>query len=72
MRAARIESYDGTPQVADVDQPESDAPLATVIAAGINPVDLHIATGTFYGLRPKPPFTPGMEGVARRVDGSLV
>lgn len=72
MRAARIDSYDSTPTLGEVDEPEGDAPRGAVIAAGLNPVDLFIATGTFYALRPKPPFTPGMEGVAEREDGTLV
>lgn len=72
MRAARIESYDDTPKVAETDEPEAGAPRGTVIAAGLNPVDILITSGTFYALRPKPPFTPGLEGVAKRDDGSLV
>ncbi len=72
MRAAFIESYGQTPTIADLPVPEGDAPLGTVLAAGINPVDLHISGGEYYAIRPKPPYTPGMEGVARRADGSLV
>ncbi|MDQ8044981.1 MAG: zinc-binding alcohol dehydrogenase family protein [Solirubrobacteraceae bacterium] len=72
MRAAFIESYGQTPTITDLPEPEVDAPLGTVLAAGINPVDLTISGGEYYAIRPKPPYTPGMEGVARRADGSLV
>jgi NADPH:quinone reductase-like Zn-dependent oxidoreductase len=72
MRAALIESYGQTPTIAELDTPQGDGPVATMIAAGLNPVDRTISGGEFYALRPKPPYTPGMEGVARREDGSLV
>ncbi|MBO9533544.1 MAG: zinc-binding alcohol dehydrogenase family protein [Solirubrobacteraceae bacterium] len=72
MRAALIESYGQTPSITDVDEPRGEGPRGTVIAAGINPVDRTISGGEFYALRPKPPYTPGMEGVARQDDGSLV
>lgn len=72
MRAAFIESYGQTPTITDLPEPEGDGALGTVLAAGINPVDLHISGGEYYAIRPKPPYTPGMEGVARRPDGSLV
>lgn len=72
MRAAFIESYGQTPTITDLPEPEGEAPLGTVLAAGINPVDLHIAGGEYYAVRPKPPYTPGMEGVARRDDGRVV
>lgn len=72
MRAASIESFGQTPIIADLPEPEGDAPLGTVLAAGINPVDLHISGGEYYAVRPKPPYTPGMEGVARLADGRVV
>jgi NADPH2:quinone reductase len=72
MRAAFIESYGQTPTIADLPAPEGDAPVGTVLAAGINPVDLLISGGEYYSIRPKPPYTPGMEGVARRSDGKHV
>jgi NADPH:quinone reductase-like Zn-dependent oxidoreductase len=72
MRAALIETYGQTPSIADVPEPEAEGPRGQVVAAGINPVDRTIAGGEFYAIRPKPPYTPGMEGVARADDGSLV
>src|SRR4051794_18774794 len=72
MRAAYIESYGQTPSIRDLPEPEGDLPLGKVLAAGINPVDLMISGGEYYAIRPKPPYTPGMEGVAEREDGSRV
>jgi NADPH:quinone reductase-like Zn-dependent oxidoreductase len=34
-----------------------------VRVAALNPVDLKIASGTFYGARPAPPYVPGSEGM---------
>ncbi len=72
MRAAYIESYGQTPSVRDLPEPEGELPVGRVLAAGINPVDLMISGGEYYAIRPKPPYTPGMEGVAEREDGSRV
>ena len=43
-----------------------------VVAAGMNPIDVRIATGTFALERYEPPYVAGKEGVGRREDGSLV
>lgn len=72
MRAAYIESYGQTPSIRDLPEPEGELPLGKVLAAGINPVDLMISGGEYYAIRPKPPYTPGMEGVAVREDGTQV
>ena len=72
MRAAYIESYGQTPSIRDLPEPEGELPVGKVLAAGINPVDLMISGGEYYAIRPKPPYTPGMEGVAEREDGSRV
>ena len=72
MRAALIESYGQTPSIADLPEPESEGPRGTVVAAGINPIDRTISGGEYYSIRPKPPYTPGMEGVAQTSDGKLV
>lgn len=72
MRAALLETYGQTPSIVDLPEPEGDAPLGTILAAGLNPVDRTISGGEFYAIRPKPPYTPGMEGIARTPDGKLV
>ncbi|MBJ7472204.1 MAG: zinc-binding dehydrogenase [Solirubrobacteraceae bacterium] len=72
MRAAYIESYGQTPSIRDLPEPEGELAVGKVLAAGINPVDLMISGGEYYAIRPKPPYTPGLEGVAEREDGSRV
>lgn len=72
MRAAIIEQYGQTPSISDLPEPEGELPVGKVLAAGINPVDLMVAGGEYYAIRPKPPYTPGLEGVAEREDGGRV
>lgn len=70
MRAAQITVLGQPPQVADVPEP-GDANL-TVEAVGLNPLDINIAAGRFYGGHPPLPYVPGCEAAARTPDGSLV
>jgi NADPH:quinone reductase-like Zn-dependent oxidoreductase len=68
MRAAILRSFGSVPVVDD--WPEPDGHVAEVMAAALNPVDLRIASGTFYGGAPDPPYVVGGEAVVRRDDGS--
>jgi NADPH2:quinone reductase len=67
MRAALVEQIGHTPRPAEVDEPrrEQGQALIEVVAAPINPVDLSIAAGRFYGGTPEVPYVPGREGVGR-------
>jgi NADPH:quinone reductase len=66
MRAAVIERYGDPPVVKQVDDPKPDgATLVEVSAAALNPVDISIASGTFYQSAPLPPYVPGNEGIGR-------
>src|SRR4051794_4594533 len=58
------------PHVVDLPEP-ADATL-TVEAVGLNPLDINIAAGRFYGGHPPLPYVPGCEAAARTEDGSLV
>ncbi len=73
MRAAVIESYGQGPVVRQFEDPEAREGLLAVevVAAGLNPVDLRIATGTYHGLRPDPPYVTGREAIVRLPDGAL-
>ena len=71
MRAAVIHELGATPVVEEHDQPargEGQALVATG-AAGVNPVDLAIGAGVFYGGHPPLPFVAGREGAGRVVEG---
>jgi NADPH2:quinone reductase len=46
--------------------------IVEVLAAGLNPVDLLVASGTWYGGVPEVPYVPGSEGVGRFEDGRIV
>jgi NADPH:quinone reductase-like Zn-dependent oxidoreductase len=73
MRAALIERLGEPPRLAEVPDPvprEGDV-LVRVRAATINPADLSISRGGFYGGEPELPYVPGGEGVGE-VDGQLV
>jgi NADPH:quinone reductase-like Zn-dependent oxidoreductase len=71
MRAAILRAHGAVPEVGDLDEPEG-ADVLEVLAAGMNPVDVRIASGTFPNERHEPPYVAGKEGVGRRSDGSLV
>lgn len=69
MRAALIPAFGRRPTMAATDRPVpgDDEVLIEVEAAAINPLDFHIASGDWYGIRPDPPYIPGREGVGRIV-----
>jgi NADPH2:quinone reductase len=74
MRAAILRDHGAVPELDELDEPagSEDAEVVEVLAAGMNPVDVRIATGTFPNERREPPYVTGKEGVGRRGDGSLV
>jgi NADPH2:quinone reductase len=74
MRAAILKWYGAPPEVGDFDEPQASNGNAVVdvLAAGLNPVDIRIASGHFYGGSPELPSVAGREGVGRTQDGKLV
>jgi NADPH:quinone reductase len=73
VRAAQISELGGTPAVADVPDPEAgDRDLVEVLAVALNPLDLAVAAGRFYGGHPPLPYIPGSEAIARTRDGARV
>ncbi|HZB77664.1 MAG TPA: zinc-binding dehydrogenase [Solirubrobacteraceae bacterium] len=71
MRAAILREHGTVPEIAE--HPDPTGPdVVQVLAAGMNPVDIRIATGSFGLERHEPPYVAGKEGVGRRDDGSLV
>jgi NADPH2:quinone reductase len=67
MRAARITELGAAPTLADVD----DGGRVEILAVALNPLDLAVAAGRFYGGHPEPPYIPGAEAVGR-VDGRRI
>jgi NADPH2:quinone reductase len=66
MRAALLRELGGVPELAEVDEPSGT--VLDVAAAGLNPLDLGVANGRFYGGHPPLPYIPGCEGVGRLSD----
>jgi NADPH2:quinone reductase len=64
MRAARLHELGGTPRVDEVGEP-SGAALVDVGVAPLNPIDISIGTGRFYGGSPDPPYVIGSEAIGR-------
>lgn len=67
MRAAQIAELGRPPRVVDV---VGDGPIE-VLAVALNPLDLAVAAGRFYGGHPPLPYVPGCEAVGR-LDGERV
>ncbi|HVC22591.1 MAG TPA: zinc-binding alcohol dehydrogenase family protein [Candidatus Dormibacteraeota bacterium] len=72
MGAAVVARLGSAPSFQEIQRPtpKADQVLIRVAAAGLNPIDLRIASGTFYGGAPDVPYVPGSEGVGVVVDGS--
>lgn len=68
MRAAQISQLKSPPVVVDVD----DADGIEILAVALNPLDLAVANGVFYGGHPPLPYIPGCEAVGRSDRGELV
>lgn len=82
MKAAQVSAYGEAPALVEIDSPGDPGPfsgsvagpaeIVEVLVAGINPVDLAIASGKFDAGAPPLPYTPGMEGIGRMADGEIV
>jgi NADPH:quinone reductase-like Zn-dependent oxidoreductase len=76
MRAAVLTAYGEPPEVREFDDPpaspDAGHAVVEVLAAGLNPVDLSMASGTFYGGSPPLPSVVGREGIGRTGDGRIV
>ena len=70
MRAARLHEIGGVPQVDEIEPPAGEA--IEVVAVPLNPIDIAIGTGRFYGGSPDTPYVIGSEAIGRTTDGRLV
>lgn len=71
MRAAILREYGAVPEVGEAGDPSGDD-VVEVLAAGLNPIDLRIASGELAARRPELPSVVGSEGVGRTPDGRRV
>lgn len=71
MRAAVLHDYGADPVVESFDDPEAaEGRLVLAVgAAGLNPIDLRLASGALADRRPPLPSVVGSEGVGRADDG---
>jgi NADPH2:quinone reductase len=71
MQAAMVRELGAIPQPETVLEPvrSPGQSLVEMTAVGLNPVDLAIVGGTFYGGHPPLPFAAGREGVGRVIEG---
>jgi len=68
VRAARVHTIGGVPRIDELDEP-AGSEILEVGASSLNPVDLAIASGHFYGGVPDTPFVIGSEAVGNTADG---
>jgi NADPH2:quinone reductase len=68
VRAARINKLGAEPHGEEIPEPEpaDGREPVEVLAAALNPLDINIAAGRFYGGHPPLPYVPGSEAVVRR------
>ncbi len=71
MRAARLHELGGIPRLDEIDPPEG-AGLVRVSASSLNPVDVSIGNGRFYGGSPPTPYVIGSEVAGTTEDGRRV
>jgi len=71
MRGARITELGAPPQPVELDEPAGET-VVTVEAVALNPIDIAVGSGVFYGGHPPLPYVPGCEAAGRTEDGALV
>jgi NADPH2:quinone reductase len=71
MRAAVISELGRSPELADRSEPSGEA-IYQVSAVALNPLDINVGLGRYFGGHPELPFVPGCEGVGRAADGTRV
>jgi NADPH:quinone reductase len=68
MRAARISELGTPPGPVELDAPAGGTVVAIEVVT-LNPIDLAVGAGRFYGGHPELPYVPGCEGVGRAAGG---
>jgi NADPH2:quinone reductase len=68
VRAAQIRELNAVPAPVEIDGGGS----ISVEAVALNPIDIAVGSGVFYGGHPPLPYVPGCEAVGRDASGALV
>ena len=68
MRAAQIHELKAAPEPVEIDGGGS----ISIEAVALNPIDIAVGSGVFYGGHPPLPYVPGCEAVGRDGSGALV
>jgi NADPH:quinone reductase len=71
LRAAVLHDFGAVPEPGEFEDPAGEA-IVDVTAAGLNPIDLRIASGQLAGVRPPLPSVVGREGVGLLPGGRRV
>lgn len=71
MRAAVISELGQPPELADLPEPSGGA-VYEISAVSLNPIDINVGAGRFFGGHPELPYVPGCEGVGRAPNGGRV
>ena len=71
MRAAVISELGRPPELADRPEPSGEA-IYEISAVSLNPIDVNVGAGRYFGGHPEFPYVPGCEGVGRAPDGTRV
>jgi NADPH:quinone reductase-like Zn-dependent oxidoreductase len=73
MRAAQIVEPGEPPQFVELENPPGAGDLLVDVSAfALNPIDVNVASGRFYGGTPPLPYVPGVEAVGRDPSGRRV
>jgi NADPH:quinone reductase len=67
MRAAVISELEAPPGLAE--RPDPTGAVYEVTAVPLNPIDVNVGAGRYFGGHPELPYVPGCEGVGRSGDG---
>jgi NADPH:quinone reductase len=71
MKAAVISELGTAPVLSDRAEPTGET-IYEISAVSLNPIDINVGSGRFFGGHPELPFVPGCEGVGRAPDGTRV
>jgi NADPH:quinone reductase len=71
VKAAVINELGRPPELADRPEPTGEA-IYEISAVSLNPIDINVGAGRFFGGHPELPYVPGCEGVGRAPNGGRV